>query len=181
MSANDFPHVSFRFSSLMAGLSLMLCACATQSTGLLETLSPYRIEIVQGNFVSKEQVAALQPGMTRNQVRDILGTALLASIFHSDRWDYAFTLSRQGLEPQARRMSVFFKGDAMLRVEGDEMPSESEFVTKLESSRNLGKVPLLKADAENLKQFAPATPPISRAAPAPVAPQSYPPLEASTR
>lgn len=168
----------------VAGLSLSLTGCSNlgmpSTSSVVASISPYRVEVVQGNFVSKEQVAALQPGMTRNQVRDILGTSLLTSIFHKDRWDYAFTLRRQGIDAQSRRLSVFFNGDAMLRVEGDEMPSESEFVAKLESSRTLGKVPVLQADAESLKKFAPANPPAPRTTP-PTITQNYPPLEASTR
>jgi outer membrane protein assembly factor BamE len=49
--------------------------------------------VVQGNFVSREQVEFLKPGMTRQQVRDVLGTPLVASLFHADRWDYVFTWS----------------------------------------------------------------------------------------
>ena len=52
---------------------------------------------MQGNFVSKEQVEALRPGMSRQQVRDILGTPLVTSVFHADRWDYVFTIKRQGV------------------------------------------------------------------------------------
>ncbi|MDP3139281.1 MAG: outer membrane protein assembly factor BamE, partial [Burkholderiaceae bacterium] len=84
-------------------------------------LAPYKIEVVQGNFISREQVQALKPGMSRQQVRDTLGTPLLASVFHADRWDYVFTLRRQGVPPQARRLTVYFQGDALARFEGDEM------------------------------------------------------------
>jgi len=57
----------------------------------MKRMTPYRAEVVQGNFVSKEQLQALRPGMSRKQVREILGTPLIASVFHADRWDYAFT------------------------------------------------------------------------------------------
>ncbi|HWI78543.1 MAG TPA: outer membrane protein assembly factor BamE, partial [Ramlibacter sp.] len=89
-----------------------------------ESITPYKVEVVQGNFVSKEQVQALKPGMGRQQVRDILGTPLVTDVFHSDRWDYVFTLKRHGVQEQARRLTLFFKGNALDHFEGDEMPSE---------------------------------------------------------
>jgi len=162
------------------GVSLLLAGCGilgTSTNRALTTLSPYRLEVVQGNFVSKEQVAALKPGMTRNQVRDILGTSLLVSIFHSNRWDYVFTLHRQGIDIQSRRLSVFFNGDTMDHFEGDNMPSEAEFIAQLESSLKLGKIPLLQADAEGLKQFAPALSPAIKPPPASGLSDNYPPLE----
>ncbi len=85
---------------------------------------------MQGNFVSREQVQALQPGMGRQQVRDILGTPLVTSLFHADRWEYVFTLKRPGEDIQTRKLTVFFQGDTLARFEGDEMPSETEFVAR---------------------------------------------------
>lgn len=163
-------------------LTIGLTGCSSLGTDKLVTVvSPYRMEVVQGNFVSKEQVAALKPGLTRNQVRDILGTPLTVSIFHGNRWDYVFTLKRQGIESQARRLSVFFKSDVLERFEGDEMPSEAEFVAKLESSRQLGKIPVLEVAPDSLKKFAPVNPPRANAAAAAPANTSYPPLENPSR
>jgi outer membrane protein assembly factor BamE len=148
-------------------------------------LTPYKVEVVQGNFISREQVQALQPGMTRDQVRQVLGTPLVTSLFHADRWDYVFTLRRQGVEPQQRRLAVFFKGDGMERVEGDTMPSEAEFVSTLDNRRKGGKVPRLEASEEELRAFTARQPgaapaqPVNPPAAAPAA--SYPPLEAPAR
>lgn len=150
---------------------------------MVGSITPYKVEIVQGNFVSREQVAALKPGMSRQQVRDVLGTPLVASVFHADRWDYVFTLKRQGVPAQERKLAVFFKGGVLDRFEGDEMLSESEFVATLDNKRKDAKVPVLEASQESLKQFSsahaapvPATP---SAEPAPAA--SYPPLEPPAR
>ena len=144
-------------------------------------VTPYKIEVVQGNFVSREQVDALKPGMSRQQVRDLLGTPLLASVFHADRWDYVFTLKRQGVEAQARKLTVYFKGNELERSEGDPMPSEAEFVATLGRTRQQAKVPVLEASEESLRRFAarPATP--APAAPPPAAAASYPPLEPAAR
>jgi outer membrane protein assembly factor BamE len=91
----------------------------------------YKTDIAQGNFVSKEQVAALKPGMPRLQVADILGTPLLVSIFHADRWEYVFSLKRQGIETPSYKLTVYFKGDELERVDGSNMPTEQEFIDAL--------------------------------------------------
>jgi outer membrane protein assembly factor BamE len=161
-----------------------LAACSSlgsvgQSFSSVESwVKPYKIDIIQGNFVSREQAASLKPGMPRSQVRDLLGTSLMASAFHAERWDYVFTFKGQGKAPQQRRLTVFFKNDLMDRVESDELPSEAEFVASLEPKKRNSKAPVLQASEESLKDFAeknavsaaqalPAVPPIS----------NYPPLE----
>ena len=78
----------------------LLGIAAVLGLGGCTALQPYRAPVVQGNVVTREQVAVLRPGMSRIQVRDILGTPLLTSVFHADRWDYVFTLRQQGREPQ---------------------------------------------------------------------------------
>jgi outer membrane protein assembly factor BamE len=146
---------------------------------------PYRVEVVQGNFVSREQVEALKPGMGRQQVREILGTPLLTSLFHDDRWDYVFTLKRPGLEAQTRKLTVFFKGDVLDRHEGDAMPTESEFVASLETRKGKGKVPTLEATEQQLARYPVQTPESKSAETDAAAPnasaRTYPPLEPRTR
>ncbi|MEJ5992024.1 outer membrane protein assembly factor BamE [Ramlibacter sp. PS3R-8] len=155
------------------------CGTLTSSARITTALTPYRIEIVQGNFVSKEQVDALQKGMSRDQVRQVLGTPLVTSVFHGERWDYVFTLKRQGVEPQQRRLTVYFQGDTMDRAEGDTMPSEAEFVTALDNRRKGGKVPRLEATEAELQSFDGKRTPAAAVVDQPVtaAPANYPPLE----
>jgi outer membrane protein assembly factor BamE len=65
-------------------------------------------------------VSQLQPGMTRDQVRFVLGTPLLTDIFHDNRWDYVYRRQRaNSREVEERRLSVFFENDRLVRVEGD--------------------------------------------------------------
>jgi outer membrane protein assembly factor BamE len=183
----------FGVSSLVVLLSGLLAACGSTGSSALNPvnwLTPYRTEVVQGNFISREQVEMLKAGMTRAQVRDVLGTPLLASVFHADRWDYVFTLKRRNVEPQAFKYTLFFKGDVLERFEGDSMPSEAEFIARLDSARKLGKVPPLQATDEQLKAAgkagvggtastgAPAGDAAGQAASAPVV---YPPLESPVR
>ena len=161
-----------------------LTACGFNSTSAVnDTFKPYVPEVVQGNFVSKEQRQALSPGMARAQVREILGTPLVTSLFHADRWDYAFTIRRQGSEPQQRRFSVFFKGDALERIEGDQLPTEAEFAAKLDNRRPPTKLPEFKASEADLAKFpAKPAPAAGTAQPAaPAAPVSYPSLENAAR
>ncbi len=95
----------------------------------------YKVDIAQGNFVSKEQVAALKLGMPRLQVADILGTPLLVSIFHADRWEYVFNLKRQGIETPSYKLTVYFKGDALDKIDGSNMPTEQEFINSLAGNK----------------------------------------------
>ena len=175
-----FPPRAFRLAvALAAGALAGGCGTFDNATQRVAGLvTPYKVEVVQGNFVSKEQVEAVKPGMSRQQVRDILGTPLVTSVFHSDRWDYVFTLKRQGVQTQERKLAVFFKGDVMERVVGDEMPSEADFVATLDNKRKDAKVPVLEASEEALKRFSADKP--AALAPTPAAPPpatSYPPLE----
>ncbi len=85
---------------------------------VLGLVTPYKVEVVQGNVVTREQMAQVRPGLTRSQVRDILGSPLLTDVFHSDRWDYIFTIRRQGAQPQRRQVTVLFDGDVLKSVAG---------------------------------------------------------------
>ena len=151
------------------------------SRRIASAVTPYKVEVVQGNFVSKEQVEQLKPGMSRQAVRDLLGTPLVTSVFRDNRWDYVFTIRRKGVDEQARHLTVWFNGDTLERFEGDAMPSEAEFVASIGAKPKGGGTPVLEVSEEQLKAAArpaanpaPATP----AAPAPVA---YPPLEPAGR
>ncbi|MEY3124396.1 MAG: hypothetical protein RLZZ573_916 [Pseudomonadota bacterium] len=156
------------------------CGSLNGVAGKTATLvSPYKMDIIQGNVVTREQLAVLKPGMQRNQVRDILGSALLTSVFHADRWDYVFTLARPGSASQTRRVTVFFAGDVLERIEADELPSEAEFVSTLKSEAKPGPLPVMEASEAALKKLPAPTPPAPAPAAPPDAPKSYPPLEPS--
>ena len=180
------PFGSSRLALALSAIALLAgCGSFDNATHrIADAITPYKVEIVQGNFVSREQVAALKPGMSRQQVRELLGTPLVTSVFHADRWDYVFTLRRQGVQEQARKLAVFFKGDALERFEGDEMPSESDFVAALDNKRKDAKVPVLEASEEALQKFSPsagAAAPAPASAGAPPLDANYPPLEAPAR
>jgi len=156
----------------------------TASSRIASVVTPYQAEVVQGNFVSREQVQLLRPGMTRTQVRELLGTPLLTSLFHQDRWDYVFTLRRKDEVVVSRKLTVFFKADVLDRHEGDEMPTEAEFVTSLQGSRKVGAVPVLELTPEQRAALAlPTAPPVATPevqTPSSL-PMSYPPLESPAK
>jgi outer membrane protein assembly factor BamE len=187
LSVNQYHGVRTAFIAMACAV---LASCSSTSSGMsgsainpVNWITPYKVDVIQGNFISSEQVGQLRPGMSRDQVKAVLGTPLLASLFHTDRWDYVFTLKRQGVEPQSFKYAVFFKGDQLERFEGDTMPSEAEFISRLDSKRKMGKVPVLQATEEQLKaaeKSAAAKPAPSEAATSlPAGPQTtvYPPLE----
>ena len=169
---------------LVLALAAALSGCGSfnnASVRIAEIVTPYKLEIVQGNFVASEQVQLLKAGMTRAQVRDLLGTPMVTSAFRADRWDYAFSLRRKGVQTQLRRLTVYFKGDVMDRFESDPLPTEAEFVASLDTVRKDVVVPLLEASPESLKGF--SVPVEAKPAPAelPPLPITYPPLEAPAR
>lgn len=173
--------------ALVTFAAVALSACSSVdgvSKRIANVVTPYKVTVVQGNFVSREQVDALQAGMSRQQVREILGTPLVTSLFHADRWDYVFTLKRADDSVQTRRLTVYFQGDTFVRSDGDAMLSESEFVASLGEPRAVTKVPVLEATPEQLARFpAPSKSPATSAtpAPSPASGKAYPPLEPGAR
>jgi len=82
-------------------------------------VTPFRIEIQQGNYISQEMVAQLKPGMSKDQVKLVLGTPLLTDIFHGDRWDYVYWRERAGAPREQRKLTVFFEDGKLMRLDGD--------------------------------------------------------------
>ena len=122
--------------AIAALLGVSACTSAvddTQRAWVNKVFRPYVPDIVQGNFISSEQYAKLQLGMSREQVRQILGTPLLASYFHVNRWDYIFEFKRQNqLVGKERRVTIFFDGDKVARFEGDALPTDVELVAEID-------------------------------------------------
>lgn len=168
---------------LTAAALALLAGCTSPLVpkgDLFGLITPYRIDIVQGNVVTQELRARVKPGMTRTQVAEILGTPMLADIFHTDRWDYPFTIQRQGAAPQSRIVTVHFKGDLLDRIDAADLPSERDFVASIaRSDRKIA--PRVLELSEDQRKALPL--PAKRTAPAeePSGPvRDYPPLEAAS-
>ena len=105
----------------------------TQRAWMNKVFRPYVPDVVQGNFISSEQYAKLQIGQSREQVRQILGTPLLSSYFHANRWDYVFEFKRAGqVMGKERRVTVFFEGDKLVKFQGDALPTDVELVAEID-------------------------------------------------
>lgn len=94
---------------------LMLLAPLLSSCGI------YKMEIRQGNYVTPEMRTQLKTGMTRQQVRYVLGTPMISDAFHDNRWDYVYRLERDGSFVEQRNLTLYFEGEILARiVEGDQ-------------------------------------------------------------
>lgn len=106
----------------MRQLLLIACLASLQACSYL---SPHKIEIQQGNFISSESFAKVKTGMTKAEVRSALGTPLLQDVFHDSRWDYYFGHDRYGgfakmaRVSEQRRITLHFEKDRLIKIEGD--------------------------------------------------------------
>lgn len=100
---------------LLAAAALALAGCSSISN----LLDSYTIDIQQGNYVSQEMVSRLKPGMSKEQVRFVMGTPLLTDIFHANRWDYVYYHKIPGGKTVERKVAVFFKDGRLDHLEGD--------------------------------------------------------------
>jgi outer membrane protein assembly factor BamE len=165
-------------STVVTAAGLSGCQSLQRTDSFLGFITPYRIDIVQGNVISKEQAALLKPGLTRLQVRDLLGTPLVTDPFHANRWDYIFTLRRPGAEAQRRSVVVEFEGDVVKSVQAPDLPSERDFVASISRTKD-PRAPKLELSDDERKAL-PPPPRREVAAPEPMGPvRDYPPLEKS--
>lgn len=132
------PRLPLRSLLCLAAVTTMMSGCDTlsgwgssMSAGLSSVsswvpgfLNPYRPDVHQGNIITKEMVDQLRIGMTREQVRFMLGTPLMTSEFHKNRIDYIYYLNPRRGAVQIRRLSLYFANNRLERFTADEMPSE---------------------------------------------------------
>jgi outer membrane protein assembly factor BamE len=112
-----------RTRSIGAAVLFAFALGACQKVPMLPGLSAHRIDIQQGNVVTQEMVAKLKPGMTRQQVRFVLGTPPIVDPFHPQRWDYVYYYRKAGTVTEHRRLVLLFDGDTLKRIEGDVIPA----------------------------------------------------------
>jgi outer membrane protein assembly factor BamE len=117
---------------------LFLSACSSTPSWSWRSLGVYKIDINQGNYLSQDMVDKLKVGMTQTQVKQLLGTPLVASPFRPDRWDYVYEYTRQGQVVEHRNFTVWFADNKVTRWEGDTMP---ESVVELNRSASAKALP----------------------------------------
>jgi outer membrane protein assembly factor BamE len=104
--------------------SVLAFAGCKQLPDVPTIISPYKIDIQQGNVVTQEMLDKLKVGMTRAQVRFALGSPLVVDPFRTDRWDYVYSYQKQGKELERRRVTVIFDEDRLVRIAGDVVPAD---------------------------------------------------------
>jgi len=119
------------YKFLLIGLISVISACSS-----LQFPGVYKIRVEQGNVIKQDMVDQLKPGMSRDQVEYIMGTALLKDSFNSDRWDYIYTLRRGETLQQKNRMSIYFKDGKLTHFSGDFVPSENTEANSTKATQN---------------------------------------------
>jgi outer membrane protein assembly factor BamE len=125
----------------LAAATLLGGGCTTVDTYLptLRSYGVYKLDINQGNYLSQDMVDKLKVGQTKVQVRQLLGTPLVVSVFRDNRWDYVYEFTRQGAVREHRTFTVYFVADKLARWEGDEMPASVAELNKSAAAITAGE------------------------------------------
>lgn len=142
ISTDSVLRTVISLSILLIGV-LGLSACTSGSMRnpedrplISKIFRPYRPDIVQGNFISKEQLDTIRVGMSKDQVKQLLGTPLLTDIFHADRWDYVFAYKRGDTQQvEQRNVTLHFKGISLAKIDAEGLPSEKELIAEIDDLR----------------------------------------------
>jgi outer membrane protein assembly factor BamE len=119
-------------------------------------LKPYRPDMVQGNFISKEQLQRLKLGMDREEVKVVLGTPLITSVMHPNRWDYVFAFKRGDTQlVEQRQVTLLFEKDLLQKINADDLPTEYELIAEIDGIKSSSRVQR-KAVATELESQHPA-------------------------
>jgi outer membrane protein assembly factor BamE len=107
-------------------LMALLCAACSNYSANLPSIKPYKMDVQQGNVVTSKMMMQLRPGMTKAQVRFVMGTPLITDSFHVNRWDYVYRMQKGGKLIESRRVILDFENDLLKRVRGDVIPAGSD-------------------------------------------------------
>lgn len=100
-------------------LFILVSGCAKNVDGSLKIPLVHRVDIQQGNVIDQEMINKLEPGMDKDKVKFIMGTPLVQDPFHSDRWDYIYSMEPGGGEREQRRITLYFRNDKLAYIDGD--------------------------------------------------------------
>jgi outer membrane protein assembly factor BamE len=79
----------------------------------------YKVNKQQGNITEQKHVDQLEVGMTKEQVKFLLGTSMSIHTFDHDRWDYIYTYKAGNDEPTRNNLTVYFENNALSKIEGE--------------------------------------------------------------
>jgi len=137
----------------------------------------YRPTIQQGNLLQLDEIEQVKVGMTRSQVRYVLGTPMVSDPFEPDRWDYVYTLQK-GYDKHVDRAHfvVLFEADKVVKVDKLDLPEESDVAKRVRAERDKRVAAEGKAVESSGQPAAPAEPGTAPATPEPnPVPDSQPP------
>ncbi|MBK7356232.1 outer membrane protein assembly factor BamE [Propionivibrio sp.] len=122
--------------SRLAGTALLLAAIAGCSS-VPRIVNEYKIDIQQGNVLTQDMVSQLRPGLTKDQVRFVLGSPVLMDMFHANRWDYVYRFQKGASgSVEMRKFSTYFDtNDKLVRVAGDVTAAQESDATAAPESR----------------------------------------------
>jgi outer membrane protein assembly factor BamE len=148
------------FLRVFAAIAALFLVSACGSARLPGPVSPYRMEIQQGNFISQDTVSQLKLGMTKEQVRFVLGTPLITDSFHADRWDYVFRRQKSNSsELEHHKLAVFFEDGKLVRVDSDVVPAApADAATIKTPETKKAEVPATKTEVPAAKPETPSKP-----------------------
>jgi len=159
------PSVTFTLGkwALLACALVGLTACQNltnlsedSKSKLGKVLKPYRPDMVQGNFISKEQLEKVKLGMDREEVKVVLGTPLITSVMHPNRWDYVFAFKRGDTQlVDQRQVTLIFEKELLIKVNADDLPTEYELIAEIDGIKS-SRRPQRKAVAQELESHHPA-------------------------
>lgn len=153
---NPIMHFTARIVCCLA-LAMTLSGCSKLSIPEMPSFdftmpklpSIYKFDIQQGNVITQEMVDKLKPGMTKSQVRFIMGTPLIADTFSQDRWDYFYSLNPADRSGEVReRVAIFFQDDVLVGLRGDFIPGGTPEENAAESSDNDSDSDITNSDSE---------------------------------
>lgn len=159
------PSVTFTLGKwvILACALAGLTACKSMTTlsedsksKLGKVLKPYRPDMVQGNFISKEQLEKVKLGMDREEVKVVLGTPLITSVMHPNRWDYVFAFKRGDTQlVEQRQVTLIFEKELLKKINADDLPTEYELIAEIDGIKS-SRRPQRKAVAQELESHHPA-------------------------
>ncbi len=111
----------------------------------------YKMDINQGNLLSKSQVEQIKPGMSKRQIEVLVGTPTMLSPFDQDRWNYITSVSKRGGKPEIKNFALVFEGDALVRMEGEYFQNPEEELLETAKKLNRRGVERIMDDAERAR------------------------------
>ena len=107
---------------ILLSIFILCCTLLAGCGSSAPALKPFKMDIQQGNVVTSKMLLQLKPGMTKSQVRFIMGTPLIVDSFHKDRWDYFYQMRQAGKIVEQRRVILDFEKELLTKVRGDVVP-----------------------------------------------------------